>query len=149
MIWLLSTAANALFVVPAIFVRLSSVCHALLLLVTHPFYKTLSFTNSSFYIAIFYAPGSNDRGHSFCPACLSVVIFNICYNFWTIRDRDILFGMHTQLMMPFQMTPRYLVTLILTFVLKIVFFRLCCLRGLSVSQTHVFYIHSAIFQLGS
>ena len=36
--------------------------------------------------------------------CLSVVNFNIRYNLWTIRD--FIFGMHTPLMMPFQMTPR-------------------------------------------
>ena len=29
----------------------------------------------------FYAPGSNDRGILFCPVCLSVVNFNIRYNF--------------------------------------------------------------------
>ena len=38
--------------------------------------------------------------------CLSVVNFNLCYNFWTVRDRDFIFGMHTPLIMPFQMTPR-------------------------------------------
>ena len=64
----------------------------------------------------FYAPGSNDRGHivfvlSVCLfvclfVCLSVVNFNLRYNFWTKRDRDFIFGMHTPLMTPFQMTPR-------------------------------------------
>ena len=38
--------------------------------------------------------------------CLSVVNFNLRYNIWTVRDRDFIFGMHTPLMMPFQMTPR-------------------------------------------
>ena len=38
--------------------------------------------------------------------CLSVVNFNLRYNFWTVRDRDFIFGMHTPLMTPFQMTPR-------------------------------------------
>ena len=38
--------------------------------------------------------------------CLSVVNFNLRYNFWTVRDRDFIFGMHTPLMMYFQMTPR-------------------------------------------
>ena len=38
--------------------------------------------------------------------CLSVVNFNIRYNFWTVRGRDFIFGMHTPLMMTFQMTPR-------------------------------------------
>ena len=60
-----------------------------------------------------YAPGSNDRGHilfvlsclSVCLfVCLSVVNINIRYNFGTVRDRDFIFGMHTQLTLPFQMT---------------------------------------------
>ena len=63
---------------------------------------------------IVYAPVSNDRGILFCPVCLSellsvclsVVNFNLHYNIWTVRDRDFIFGMHTPLMMPFQMTPR-------------------------------------------
>ena len=44
----------------------------------------------------------------FCPVCLSVCLsvvnFNLHYYFWTIRDRDFIFGMHTPLMTPFQMT---------------------------------------------
>ena len=38
--------------------------------------------------------------------CLSVVNFNLRYNFWTVRGRYFIFGLHTPLMMPFQMTPR-------------------------------------------
>ena len=38
--------------------------------------------------------------------CPSVLNFNLWYNFWTIRDRDFIFGMHTPLMIPFWMTPR-------------------------------------------
>ena len=38
--------------------------------------------------------------------CLSVVNFNLRYNFWTMTDRVFIFGMNTPLMMPFQMTPR-------------------------------------------
>ena len=34
--------------------------------------------------------------------CLSIVNFNIRYNFWTIRDRYFIFGMHTPLMRPCQ-----------------------------------------------
>ena len=63
---------------------------------------------------IVYAPGSNDRGILFSSClfvcclsvCLSVVNFNLRYNIWTVRDRDFIFGMHTPLMMPFEMTPR-------------------------------------------
>ena len=63
-------------------------------------------------VFIFYAPRSNDRGHiafvlSVCLfVWLSVVNFNLRYNFWTVRGRDFLFGMHTLLLMHFQMTPR-------------------------------------------
>ena len=35
-------------------------------------------------------------------SCLSVVTFNLRYNFWTVRDRDFISGMHTPLMMPFK-----------------------------------------------
>ena len=46
-----------------------------------------------------------------CPSVyffvsLSVVNFNIRNNFWTVGDRDLIFGMHTQLPMPFQMVSR-------------------------------------------
>ena len=69
-------------------------------------------STSSTKFVCFYAPGSNDRGHivfvlSVCLfVCLSVVNFNLRYNFWTVSDRDFIFGMRTPLMMPFQMTPR-------------------------------------------
>ena len=62
--------------------------------------------------SIFYAPGSNDRGHivfvlSVClSVCLSVVNLNLRYNIRTVRDRDFIFDMHTPLMMLLQMTPR-------------------------------------------
>ena len=56
---------------------------------------------------LFYAPVSNNQGHivfvlSVC--LLPTLTFTI--TFWTVRDRDFIFGMHTQLMMPFQMTQR-------------------------------------------
>ena len=48
--------------------------------------------------------------YCFCPVCLfvclPVVNFNIRYNFWAVRDRSFICGMHTQLMMPFQMSLR-------------------------------------------
>ena len=48
-----------------------------------------------------------DQGHIvFRRVCLSVVIFNLHYNFWTKSDRDFIFGMHT-LITPFRMTPRW------------------------------------------
>ena len=67
--------------------------------------------------------------------CLSVVNFNLRYNFGTIRDKDFIFGKHTPLMMPFQLTPRSLVSFDLD--AKNNFFRLCCRQGHSVSQTHL------------
>ena len=54
---------------------------------------------------------SNERGHivfvlSVClSVCLSFVNFNFHYNFWTIRDRYFIFGMHTLLMTTSQLTP--------------------------------------------
>ena len=56
---------------------------------------------------------SGDCGTSGLSVCLFVVTFNLCYNFWMVREWDFIFGMHTPLMMPFQI-PR-------TFVLKIPF----------------------------
>lgn len=52
--------------------------------------------------------------YCFCPVCLSVCLFvclsvvnfNLCHNFWTIRDRDFIFSMHTPLIKYFQMTSR-------------------------------------------
>ena len=34
---------------------------------------------------------------------ICLVNFNFYYNFWTIRDRDVIFGMHSLLMIPIQM----------------------------------------------
>ena len=34
--------------------------------------------------------------------CLCVVNFDLRYNFWTVRDRDFIFGVHTPLMTSFQ-----------------------------------------------
>ena len=74
--------------------------------------------------------------------CLSVVNFDICYTFWTVRGRDFIFGIHTLLIMPFQMTPNTkvidLVTLTLTFAIKIAFLDFVAAGGIvSVSQTHL------------
>ena len=69
--------------------------------------------------------------------CLSVVNFNIRYNFWTARDRDFIYGMHTPLMTPFQMIPR---SMTLTLKLKIPFWTL-----LPPGHTVVFHKHTLIF----
>ena len=84
--------------------------------------------------------------YCFCPVCLfvclsvclSVVNFNIHYNFWTLRDRGFIFGVHTQLMVPFQVTPRSM-TLTLTSVLKITFSDSVAARGI------VFHKHTLTF----
>ena len=67
--------------------------------------------------------------------CLSVVNFNLHFNIWTVSDTDFLFGVHTQLMMPFQMTPR---SSDLCGVCAINYFFWTLLRH-SVSQTRVFF----------
>ena len=56
----------------------------------------------------FYVPWWNDRGHIVfdLAVCLSVVNFSISYNFWTIKGRYFIFGMHTQLIMSLQLKPR-------------------------------------------
>ena len=55
---------------------------------------------------LFYAHGREFGGIKFL-SCLSVATnFNLGHNFWTTRDRHFIFGMHTQLMKPFQMAPR-------------------------------------------
>ena len=69
--------------------------------------------------------------------CLSVVNFNLRYNLWTVRDGDLIFGVHTPIMMPFQMTPSSM-TLSLTLMLKIAFWTLLPPGAYcSVSQTHL------------
>ena len=94
---------------------------------------------------LFMPPIEWSGAYCFCPVCLSVCLFvclsvvnfNIRYNFWTVRGRDFIFGMHTPLMMPFQMTPRSM-TCDLDFDLcsKNSFFGLCCRRGHSQCFTN-------------
>ena len=65
--------------------------------------------------------------------CLSVVIFNLRYNIWTVRDRNFIFGMHTPLMMPFQLTPRSMTLWPWLWPWRLKYlFRLCCHRGHTV-----------------
>ena len=71
--------------------------------------------------------------------CLSLVIFNICYNFWTVKDRVFIIAIHTSLMTPFQNDTK----------VSDLDFYLCAensflgplLSGHSVSQKHVFFKH--------
>ena len=52
--------------------------------------------------SFFLCPGIESLAHVVfvLSAFLSVVNFNVRYNFWIVRDRDFIFGLHTQLMMP-------------------------------------------------
>ena len=59
----------------------------------------------SLYSWYFHAPGRMIGGILFL-SCLFVVNFNLRYNFWALRHRDFIFGIHMPLMMLFQMTPR-------------------------------------------
>ena len=65
--------------------------------------RTISFFKNTFLhfnINIFMSPDQMIRGILFL-SCLSVwlpvVNFNLCNNFWTVRDKDFIFGMHTLL----------------------------------------------------
>ena len=61
------------------------------------------------FLSTFQAPGMQFGASSFFPVCLWLCgkkNFNLCQNFWTIRDRDFIFGMYTQLKKPLQMKPR-------------------------------------------
>ena len=70
--------------------------------------------------------------------------FNLSYNFWTLRDRDLIFGMHTPLMMPFQITPRSM-SLWPSLCTKNSFFRHCCHRGGGGGIVfHSFFFHKKI-----
>ena len=56
----------------------------------------------------FLCPGMEFGGIYFF-ICLCVCCkknpFNLHHNFWTVRDRDFIFGIYTQLMKPFHLTP--------------------------------------------
>ena len=65
---------------------------------------------------------SNEYGHIIfvLSVCLFVVNIYLHYKFWTVKDRDFMFGMYIQLMMPFYMTPSAMTLwlLMLTFTYK-------------------------------
>ena len=50
-------------------------------------------------------PEGNSGASTFCPSViLSVTVaknFNRGHNFWTVRETDFIYGMHTQIMKPF------------------------------------------------
>ena len=103
----------------------------------------------------FWWPRSNHRRHivfvlsvrlSVCLfVCLSVVNFNLHNNFWTFRNWVFIFGMHAPLKMPYQMTPRSMTLCPWIWPSKNSFFGLCCHRGHSVSQMHVFFLFCIFF----
>ena len=79
----------------------------------------------------FYAPDRIIGGILFLSClsvCLSVVNFNLRYNFWTVRDRDFIFGMHTPLMMPFQNGTKF--NDLVTLKLKLAFFDFVAAGGI-------------------
>ena len=95
--------------------------------------------------------------YCFCHVCLSVCLFislsvvnfNLRYNFWTVRDKDFIFGifgMHINDALSSDTKVNDLVTFTLTFVQKKLF-ELCCHRGNSVSQTHVFFPDILIYRV--
>ena len=73
-------------------------------------------TRSMSLMVCFYMPPELILGHLVfvlsVTVCLSVSDdsvaknFNLGHNFWIVKDRDFIFGMHIQLVKPFQMTPR-------------------------------------------
>ena len=60
--------------------------------------------------------------YCFCPVCLSVVNFNLCYNFWTVRDIWHAYSTNDALSIDTKLID--LVTLTLTLKLKIAFWTL-------------------------
>ena len=61
----------------------------------------------------YFCPGIEFGASSFCPVYLYVFLliygkinFELGHYFWIVGDRDFIFGMHTQLMKPYQMIPR-------------------------------------------
>ena len=81
------------------------------------------------------------------PVCLSdclhlsVVNFNLHYNFGTFRESDFIFGMHTPLMMYFQTTPKSMT--LWPWLWPLLYnglFGLHCHLGHSISQIHL--VHS-------
>ena len=79
-------------------------------------------------------------------SCLSVVNFNLHYNFWTVKDRDFIFGMHTQYSTNDTLSNNTkvneLVTLTLTFVPKIAFYDFVAPGGI-VFHKHMYFFSSA------
>ena len=67
--------------------------------------------------------------------CLFVVNFNLPYNFWPVRDRKVIFSMHTQLMRHFLWHQAHWPCNLGLWPLLLV--EPCCCQGHSVSQTHL------------
>ena len=79
-----------------------------------------------------------------CCLSVSVVNFNLRYNFRTVRDRDFIFGMHTPEWRPFKWHQgQWPCDLDCDLEAKNSFFGLCCRRG----HTVVFHKHPLIFDV--
>ena len=72
---------------------------------------------------------------------LQKINFNLGHNFWIVRERDFIFGMHTQLMEPIQMTPKSMNLWPCPWPLYYYSqYGLCCHRGHSCFTKHPFFI---------
>ena len=80
----------------------------------------------------FNGPGLGASSFFSClSVCGSVAFFNLGHSFWSVRDTDFIFGMHNQPndILSNDSKVNDLVTLTVTFILKIANFWLCCRRG--------------------
>ena len=64
----------------------------------------------------------------------SVFNYNICFQFQTVGDKDFIFGMHTQLIMSFEMTR----SMTLSLVLKIAFLNFVAAGGIVLYKHAIF-----------
>ena len=114
--------------------------------------------NTCVWYCLFVCPRNGIQGHLFFV--LSVTLwhknFNLGHNFWTVRDRDFIFGMHTNETLSNDSNINDLVsnvddlvTLTVTFILKIAYFGLCCCRGHScfTNTPGFFYTYLLYFPL--
>ena len=89
----------------------------------------------------YYFPESNDRGHTVSIQLSTFLGSAVNFNFTITRDRDFIFGMHTQLMTPFQKTPRSM-TLTLTLLLKIAFLDFVATRYIALYKYILFTLQN-------
>ena len=112
------------------------------------FQASCSFHFCTWCVIVLMPPDQMIGAYCFCPVCLSVCLsvvnFNLCYKFWTVRDRDFIFGMHTAAYSTYDALSNinkinYLVTLTMTFMLKITFCNFFTADG-KVFHKHMYFI---------